>query len=75
MNRRNDWQYLLKIANEDLEKKGYSLHLVEDEDGYYSCEVWKDGEFIDIYAENYWDDELSELITDAWHHVCKYLAR
>ena len=75
MNRYNDWENLLRIYNEDLEKTGYSLRIVEDEDGYYSCEVWKDGKFIDVYAENYWEDELSDLITDAAHHVLTYLAR
>jgi hypothetical protein len=75
MNRCNDWKNLLRIANEDLEKTGYSLLLTEDEDGYYSCEIWKDGKMLDVYAENYWEDELSDLINDAFHHVNTYLAR
>ena len=75
MNTHNDWENLLSIFNEDLEKTGYSLVITEDEDGYYACEVWKDGKFIDIYAENYWEDELSDLITDATHHILTYLAR
>lgn len=75
MNKCNDWENLLRISNEDLEKTGYSLRIVEDEDGYYSCEVLKDGKFIDVYAENYWEDELSDLITDAFHHVNTYLVR
>ena len=75
MNTHNDWENLLRIYNEDLEKTGYSLLLTEDEDGYYSCEVWKNGKFIDTYAENYWEDELSDLITDAAHHILTYLAR
>ena len=74
MNRYNDWENLLRISNEDLEKTGYSLRIVADEDGYYSCEVWKDGKFVDTYAENYWEDELSDLITDAFHHIRTYLA-
>ena len=69
MNKYNDWENLLRYANEDLEKTGYSLRIVEDEDGYYSCEVWKNGKFIDVYAENYWDDELTDLITDAHHYI------
>ena len=28
-----------------------------------------------VYAENYWEDELSDLITDAAHHILTYLAR
>ena len=75
MNRCNDWENLLRICNEDLEKTGYSLLLTEDKDGYYSCEIWKDGKMLGVYAENYWEDELSDLITDATHHVLTYLAR
>ena len=75
MNTHNDWKNLLRISNEDLEKTGYSLLLTEDEDGYYSCEIWKDGNMLGVYAENYWEDELTDLITDATHHVLTYLAR
>lgn len=72
MNLYNDWQGLLKIANKDLEKSGYSLLITEDEEGYYDCEVWKDGEFFETYAENYFayfERELSDLIADALHYV------
>lgn len=72
MNRYNDWQGLLEMANEDLEKHGYSLLITEDDEGYYACEVWKNGEFFDTYAENYWEDELTDLLTDAWHHILTY---
>jgi len=67
MNRYNDWQGLLKMANEDLDKFGYSLLIVEPEEGFYNCEIRKDGELVETYAENYYEDELSDLITDAWH--------
>ena len=73
MNRCNDWENLLRISNEDLEKSGYSLLITEDE--YYSCEIRKAGELVEIYAENYFEDELSDLITDAFHYVKTYLAR
>lgn len=75
MNTHNDWENLLRICNEDLEKTGYSLLLTEDEEGYYSCEIWKDGKMLGTYAENYWEDELTDLITDATHHVLTTLAR
>ena len=68
MNRVNDWRSLLAIANEDLAKIGYELKIYE-EDGCYSCDIWKNGVAYNIYAENYYEDELSELINDAWHHV------
>ena len=67
MNRYNDWQGLLKMANEDLDKFGYSLLIFEPEEGFYDCEICKDGELVETYAENYYEDELSDLITDAWH--------
>ena len=67
MNRYNDWQGLLEMANEDLDKFGYSLLIVEPEEGFYNCEIRKDGELVETYAENYYEDELSDLITDAWH--------
>ena len=67
MNRYNDWQTMLKYANEDLDKFGYSLLIVEPEEGFYNCEIRKDGNLVETYAENYYEDELSDLITDAWH--------
>ena len=69
MNRHNDWQNLLRICNEDFEKTGYSLLITEDEEGFYNCEIWKDGELVETYAENYYEDELSDLITDAAHYA------
>ena len=65
MNRYNDWENLLRISNEDLEKTGYSIDIVQPEDGYYNCEIWKDGKRVEVYAENYFEDELSDLVMDA----------
>ena len=75
MNRYNDWKNLLRIFNEDLEKTGYSLLIVEPEYGVYNCEIWKDGELVETYASNYFEDELSDLITDAGHYALTLLAR
>lgn len=69
MNRYNDWENLLRISNEDLEKTGYSIDIVQPEDGYYNCEIWKDGKCVEVYAENYFEDELSDLVSDAFHYV------
>ena len=67
MNRYNDWENLLRYANKDLEmeKTGYSLLVTKDDDGYYSCEIRRDGDLVEVYAENFYEDELSDLITDA----------
>ena len=69
MNRYNDWENLLRISNEDLEKTGYSIDIVQPEDGFYNCEIWKDGKLVEVYAENYYEDELSSLVDDAFHYV------
>ena len=49
MNRRNEWQKILEIANNDFALYGYSLLIVEPEEGFYNCEIWKDGECVDTY--------------------------
>lgn len=69
MNRRNNWEQLLEYANEDLEKSGYSILVVEPEEGFYNCEIRKDGQLVEVYAQNYFEDELADLMSDAWHYV------
>lgn len=69
MNRHKDWENLLRISNEDLEKTGYSLLIVEPETGFYNCEIRKDGELVEVYAENYYEDELTDLIVEAARYV------
>lgn len=69
MNTRNDWEYLLQMANEDLNKIGYSILITEPEEGFYDCEIWKDGELVETYAENYYENELSDLVTEVWHYT------
>jgi len=70
MNRCNDWENILNLANEELGKHGVSIRITEpEEDGYYSCEIWKNGELVELYAENYYEDELSGLVTDVWHYA------
>lgn len=70
-NRYNNWKQLLGYANEELEKTGYSILLVEPEKGFYNCEIWKDGKRERIYAENFYEDELSDLMTEVWHYALK----
>ena len=70
MNRCNDWQNLLTIANEDLGQFGYSILLTKDKWDCWFCEICMDGEAEnEDYAGNYYEDELSDLIMDAWHYV------
>ena len=76
MNTHNDWENLLRIFNEDLEKTGYSIKIINyDNDGYYIGEILKDGVSYEVYAENFYEDELSDLITDAHHYILTTLAR
>lgn len=76
MNIHNDWENLLRIFNEDLERTGYSIKITNyNNDGYYICEILKDGVSYEVYAENFYEDELSNLITDAHHYILTTLAR
>ena len=70
MNRINDWENLLKIANEELNPKGFGLKVYEpEEEGFYFLDIYKDEKYLETYAENYYEDELSDLLIDAWHYV------
>ena len=68
MNRYNDWENLLSYANEELKEFGYQIRL-SCKDGFYNCNIYKGKKKVETYAENYYEDELSELINDAWHYV------
>lgn len=69
-NKRNEWQKLLGIANEDLKQYGYRLSVNDRGDkGFFKCVIYKGNKKVDSYAENYYEDELEELVNDAWQHV------
>ena len=76
MNHRNKYKSLLKQANEELSKYGVKLVLQED-DGYYNLDVYgfAKNNGVEHYAENYIEDELDGLITDAWHDMLKRAER
>ena len=69
MNRRNDWESQLSHANENLKKMGYEIKIEEDPDGGYFCDIIKDGKVIETYAEGFFEDELPNLIDDAWDYI------
>lgn len=69
MNKRNDWEQVLDYANQDLAAAGYKIEVDHWEDDTYCLFINKDGKRIEVYAENYYEDELSDVITDAWHYV------
>jgi hypothetical protein len=70
MNRRNDWKHLLELANFQLAKYGFTIEITDYEgDGYYTCVIKKCDGWEEVYAENFYEDELSDLVTEVWHYV------
>lgn len=70
MNKRNEWQNLLKIANEDLKQYGYRLSVNDRGDkGFFKCVIYKGNKKVDTYAENFYENELEDLVNEAWYHV------
>ena len=70
MNKYNDWQNLLVLANEDLASQKFNITVTDPNgEGQYQCDIYRDGIHEETYAECYYEDELSDLITDAWHYV------
>lgn len=70
MNTYDQWEYILNLANEELGKHGVSIRITEpEEDGYYNCEIWKNSEQVELYAENYYEGELAGLVTEVWHYA------
>lgn len=70
MNRRNNWEGLLKLANEDVATIGYKIKITDEEDrGFYKCLILKDGKVVDTYAENFYEDELEDLVNEVWYHI------
>lgn len=70
MNRRHEWKVLLEMANEDLKQYGYQINIFDyDGEGYYICDILKDGVSCEVYAENFYEDELDDLVNEVWHYV------
>ena len=67
-NRVNNWEQLLELANKDLKKYGVELNvLLVDDTGDYDLHIFYGT--TDIFAQNYYEDELGELVNDAWAHA------
>ena len=69
MNRRNEWERLLSLANDDIKQYGYEIRIVPDGEGAYDCDIYKEDKLVDNYAGCYYEDELDGLVNDAWNHV------
>ena len=68
-NRVNNWEQLLELANKDLAKYGVPMKVLHDEITDYDLHIFYPDGTTDIYAENYYEDELGELVNDAWAHA------
>lgn len=70
-NKVNNWEELLKLANEDLKAYGcqISVYKTEDSEDFWQVDIDVIGMPTDCFAENYNEDELSECINDAWAHA------
>lgn len=68
MNKRNEWKELLEQANVDLKK--YNIWMkISEEDGFFTLYLMQGGKQPYTFAENYYENELCELINDAWAHA------
>lgn len=66
-NKVNDWREMLDLANEDLKKYDAEIG-VYDHDDMYSVTIVVNG-VEEEYADGYYEDELGDLINDAWTHA------
>lgn len=66
MNKIKKWQTQLETANERLAPLGMRLTVSEDEEGFFALHVFGPGADEGfIYAQNYYEDEIEGLISDA----------
>ena len=65
-NKVNNWEQQLELANKDLKQHGVEMNviLVDETGGYNLHIIYPDGT-TDFFAENYYEDELGDLINDA----------
>jgi len=63
----SEWLTLLHQANKALEDKGCRIVITEPEEGFFKCDIIRPS--TKTYAENYYENELEDLITDAWNYA------
>ncbi len=74
MNTRNDWEGTLQMANEDLKQYGMEIIVrpdgpgMEVDDDYHTVFI-KDGDEEEVFADNYYERELGEVVNEAWAHA------
>lgn len=67
-NKVNNWNELLNLANRDLIQQQVYINVNSNGDGTYNVEI-VDNDKTECYAEGYYEDELGDLINDAWAHA------
>lgn len=70
MNEKKEWKERLELANNDLKQYGIWLVIEKPEEGFFSLIIAGPG--LDdryTFAENYYENELGELINDAHVHA------
>ena len=68
-NKVNNWKELLELANKDLAKQNLEIKL-DEFDGTYTLYIDNtEDKSYDIFAESYYEDELGDIINDAWAHA------
>lgn len=76
MNKRNDYATQLRLANEDLSPLNMELRILSNDDGFHDIALleWDpDGSHTThCYAENLFEEELSDSITEAWAQARRY---
>ena len=61
---------VVNINGLDLARQKFCITITDPEgEGFYQCDIFNNGILEETYAENYYEDELSDLIIDAWHYV------
>ena len=69
-NYQKDWEEIyLPMANGDLKQFGYEIKVETDDDGYISVVIFRDGKEDDIWSENLREEEVCDIINEAWAHI------
>lgn len=61
------WMETLIQANKALADKGCRIIITEPEEGFFQCDIIVPK--TETYAENYYENELTNLIEDAFHYA------
>lgn len=69
MNKRNDYTEIWKLANAGLKKYGIQIELQKDDCDAYSVIIKNKNGQSECFAEGYYEDELDEVINEAYVHA------